>query len=137
MDYVDCTSPVMRMLQAAFSDEIKSFRAYKCESGAALPCLIVRQVSSNTLQLSMIAEGDAKGDVKGDAKGDVKGDIQGDIQAIELLINVGNFLKMNQEAIEGVTMKSIAFQTTPIPDYDEDTEKPGAWCYMRIDYLEN
>lgn len=117
MDYVDCTVPVMRMLQAAFKGEIKSFRAYKRESGAALPCLIVRQVSSNTLQLSMIAEDD--------------------IQAIELLIDIGNFLKMNQEAIEGVTMKSIAFQTTPIPDYDEDTEKPGAWCYMRIDYLEN
>lgn len=115
MDFTDATLPIMKYLSGF--EEFKSVRAYKIYSSDPLPCLMVKQTGNTTIQLLVRADSD--------------------IEALDLLQMVGNDLKRNFASVDGINILDIDFQSTPLPDIDEDTQKYEAWCYMNIKYFES
>jgi hypothetical protein len=108
MDYVDASSSIHGFLKAAFEDEFKSFRIWKIEAGAELPCLLVKPIGKGSLQLLVRSDDD--------------------VEALTKCTEVG---------IEGVNVFDVDFQMPPTPDVDDQSKKNEAWCYMRISYFEN
>ncbi|MDT2759270.1 hypothetical protein [Enterococcus xiangfangensis] len=117
MDYVDASGSIRDFLKATFFDDFNSFRTWKIEARAPLPCLLVKTAGKSTVQLLVRSESD--------------------IEAFEKCVEVGNYLKRNFAYIEGVNVFDIDFQMPPIPDVDEASGKNEAWCYMRITYFES
>lgn len=117
MDFVDPTTMLVKFFKNSFEDQIKSFRSFKIESGVELPCLKVKTVGNSTIQLLVRADGD--------------------IEAAAICTEVANYLKRNHASVEGVNIFDAKFQTIVQPDFDEDTKKPEAWCYMNINYFES
>lgn len=117
MDYVDASGSVMQFLEAAFSDDFRSFRSWKIEAKAMLPCLLVKTIGKGSIQLLVRADDD--------------------IEALEKCTEVGNYLKRNFADIDEVNIFDIDFQMPPIPNVDDETGKNEAWCYMRISYFES
>lgn len=117
MDYVDASGSIHGFLKAAFEDEFKSFRIWKIEAGAELPCLLVKTIGKGSLQLLVRSDDD--------------------VEALTKCTEVGNFLKRNFADIEGVNVFDVDFQMPPTPDVDDQSKKNEAWCYMRISYFEN
>lgn len=117
MDFVDASGSIRSFLKAAFNDEFESYRTWKIEEKAPLPCLLVKTVGKNTIQLLIRSDND--------------------IEALEKCTEVGNYLKRNFAYVDGVNLFDADFQTAPIPDVDDVSGKDEAWCYMRINYFEN
>lgn len=117
MDYLDSTNPIRRFLSQSFDEEFASIQSFKIDSDTPLPCLLVKTIGRQTIQLLVRAEND--------------------IEALQLCTDVGNYLKRNFADIEKINVFDIDFQTVPIPDVDEKTKKDEAWCYMRISYFES
>ncbi|MGG5376068.1 hypothetical protein IGI57_002576 [Enterococcus sp. DIV0213j] len=117
MEFVDSSSSISQFLAASFSEEFKSFRVWKMEERVELPCLLIKTVGKNTVQLVVRADSD--------------------IEALEKCTEIGNYLKRNFSDVEGINIFDIDFQTTPTPNVDEITGKDEAWCYLRINYFEN
>lgn len=117
MDFVDASSSIRKYLKAAFFDDFKSFRTWKIEAAAPLPCLLIKTIGKNTIQLLVRSESD--------------------IEALDKCTTVGNYLKRNFSGVSGVNIFDMDFQMPPIPNVDEETGKNEAWCYMQIDYFES
>ncbi|MED4284338.1 hypothetical protein P4679_20665 [Priestia megaterium] len=52
------------------------------------------------------------------------------------LINCVNLLEAQSASIQGLRVEWCEREGNPIPSRDEDTDKPEAWCYMRLEHLE-
>ncbi|MGX7252709.1 hypothetical protein [Enterococcus raffinosus] len=117
MDFVDASSSIREFLKAAFFDGFESFRIWKIEATAPLPCLLIKTIGKNTIQLLVRSESD--------------------IEALEKCTDVGNYLKRNFSDIEGVNVFDVDFQMSPVPNVDDVSRKDEAWCYMYINYFEN
>lgn len=116
MDFKNATLPLVQYFQRSL-DIFPSIRAYKLDSDVLLPALMIKQVDDTTIQI-IVRSND-------------------DIEALELCEFVGNDLKRNFARVTGINIFDIDFQSTPIPDLDEETDDPEAWCYLSINYFEN
>ena len=117
MDFIDPTMPIIGYLERSFGDQAKSFRSFKAEAGAPLPCVRVKTVGASTVQLIVRADED--------------------VEAFELCTEIANYLKRNGHQIDGINIFDISLQTPIYPSVDEDTHKDEAWCYLSINYFEN
>jgi len=57
-------------------------------------------------------------------------------EAMNKLINCVNLLEAQAAFIQGLRVEWCEKEGNPIPSRDEDTDKPEAWCYMRLEHLE-
>jgi hypothetical protein len=116
ISYVDPIPPVRRLL-----DEMMDERVYgnKIPSTGTLPAVLVRSVGgTDYTRLQVLARAND------------------DIQAMGVLIRAMNILEQNASFIRGLRVSWIEAETNPIHAEDEDTGKPEAWCYMRMEHLE-
>ena len=59
-----------------------------------------------------------------------------DISAMYELIEASNFLIQNVSRIQGLRATWAERESNPIHSTDQDTGRPEAWCYMRVESLE-
>jgi hypothetical protein len=59
-----------------------------------------------------------------------------DFEAMDGLIHAMNLLERNSNQILGLQTVWCSREANPVPDSDQDTQKPEAWCYMRLEHLE-
>jgi hypothetical protein len=59
-----------------------------------------------------------------------------DYEAMDGLIRAMNLLERNSSQIRGLQTVWCSREANPVPDVDLDTQKPEAWCYMRLEHLE-
>ncbi|MBO0962342.1 hypothetical protein J1P26_21805 [Neobacillus sp. MM2021_6] len=59
-----------------------------------------------------------------------------DYEAMGGLIGAMNLLERYASSIAGLQVVWCEREANPMPDVDQDTQKPEAWCYMRLEHLE-
>ena len=59
-----------------------------------------------------------------------------DFEAMSGLIQAMNLLERYASHLNGLNVVWCEREANPIPDIDQDTRKPEAWCYMRLEHLE-
>jgi len=59
-----------------------------------------------------------------------------DITAMNSLVDVMNYLVGYGQWIPGIRVKWVQRESLPIPSVDQDSGKPEAWCYIRLEALE-
>lgn len=116
IDYVDPIPPVIQF----FSNRL-DFDVYGNSFGTnpELPALLVRNAGGTDftrIQLICRAEKDH--------------------EAMSSLIHAMNLLERNASDIEGIHVVWCEREANPIPDTNIDSNKPEAWCYMRLEHLE-
>lgn len=57
-------------------------------------------------------------------------------ESMDLLIQAINLLERYAADISGLSILWCSREGNPFPSLDDDTGKPEAWCYMRLEYLE-
>lgn len=116
IDYVDPIPPVIRVLKPFFSVRIYG---NQFPSSVSLPAILIRNAGGNDYtRLQLLVRGNS------------------DIEVMQLLIEAMNTLQRNAAYIQGLSGVWIERESNPLPDTDEDTGKPEAWCYMRMEHLE-
>ena len=115
IDYVDPIPPVV-----SFLNRVMGFRVYgnTMPSNPVLPSLVVRSAGGNgytRLQLIVRANDD--------------------VTAMATLIRSMNELERNGAEIN-LAGCWIERESNPLPSVDNDTGKPEAWAYMRMEHLE-
>jgi hypothetical protein len=58
-------------------------------------------------------------------------------EAMSRLIVSMNILTQYAANIDGLRVQWCEKESAPVPDIDEDTGKPEAWCYMALYHLES
>ncbi|USK77833.1 hypothetical protein [Peribacillus frigoritolerans] len=116
MDYIDPIPPVLNLLKNGLSVRVYGNRF---PAKAVVPSVLVR-VSGGTdyTRLQLIARADT------------------DYEAMIHLLSATNYLSRNAAYIQGIKVYWIARESNPTHDFDEDTGKPEAWGYMRLEHLE-
>ncbi|MEN3781492.1 hypothetical protein [Priestia megaterium] len=117
IDYLDPIPPVRK-----FIDDLLPERVFgnTFPSTVALPAVLVRNMGGTDytrLQLLVRANDD--------------------ITAMQTLIRAMNSLERYGSNIKGLRVLWIERETAPISATDEDTNKPEAWCYMRVETLQD
>jgi hypothetical protein len=116
IDYVDPIPPVLNLL-ASISD-INVFGNTFSKS-PKLPALLVRNAGgTDYTRIQLICRADQ------------------DYEAMNGLISAMNMLERYASNLIGLQVVWCERETNPIPDIDQDTKKPEAWCYMRLEHLE-
>lgn len=117
IEYVDPIPPVLRMLSPLFKDRARVY-GNTFPTSFSLPAILLRNAGGDEYtRLQVLVRGNS------------------DIEVMRLLIDVMNTLERNASSIDlrGVWIEK---ESNPLPDRDEDTGKPEAWCYMRMEHLE-
>lgn len=117
IDYVDPIPPVRKFLSNLIPERVYG---NTFPSTVALPAVLVRNMGGTDytrLQLLVRANDD--------------------ITAMQTLIRAMNSLERYGSQIQGLRVIWIEREAAPISDTDEDTHKPEAWCYMRMEHLED
>lgn len=115
IEYVDPIPAVVRVLNGLFSERVYG---NTMPESPVLPCLVVRNAGgSDYTRLQLLARG------------------KSDIEAMNLLIRGMNELIRNSSSI-GLRGVWVELETNPISLVDEDTGRPEAWCYLRMEHLE-
>lgn len=115
LEYVDPIPPVRKMLVGMMSEKIYG---NTFPSNVVLPAVLIRNVGGtdyNRLQLLVRANDDITA-------------MQTLIRAMNLIINNASDI-----ALRGAWAEK---EINPISATDEDTGKPEAWCYVRLEHLE-
>lgn len=115
IEYVDPIPPVRQMLDFHYEEKVYG---NTFPSNVTLPAILVRNTGGNGYtRLQLLVRDNS------------------DIAAMTLLIDVMNTLQRNADRINlrGVWIER---ESNPIHAEDEDTGKPEAWCYMRMEHLE-
>lgn len=116
MEYIDPIPPVLKLLKNALSIRVYGNRF---PSNPELPSLIVRVAGGlDYTRLQLIARANV------------------DHEAMKNLIDAMNYIESNAAYITEIRVLWAARETNPIHDVDEDTGKPEAWGYMRLEHLE-
>ena len=116
IDYVDPIPPVVKLLSSLFDEKVYG---NTMPNNPALPCILVRNMGgTDYTRLQLLVRG------------------RSDIEAMVLCINAMNDLRRFASRIQlrGVWIEK---ETNPISDIDEDTKRPEAWCYLRMEHLES
>lgn len=88
-------------------------------SNAELPALMVRSAGgTDYTRLQLIARSNS------------------DSEAMGIVINALNRLESNAPFLSGIRVIWAERESIPVPDVDEDTGKPEAWGYLRLEHLE-
>lgn len=117
IDYVDPIPPVRKFLSTFMSERVYG---NIFPSTTTLPAVLVRNMGGTDytrLQLLVRATDD--------------------IAAMQTLIRAMNFLERNGSAISGLRVLWIERETAPISSVDQDSNKPEAWAYVRLEHLED
>lgn len=115
IDYVDPIPPVLKMLKPFFKERIYG---NLFPQNVSVPAILIRNAGGNEYtRLQVLVRGN------------------NDVDVMRLLIQVVNVLERNASSIDlrGVWIEK---ETNPLPDIDEDTRKPEAWVYMRMEHIE-
>lgn len=115
MKYVDVIPPLIKLIKNFFD-----FRIYgnMFPPDAVLPSVMIRTAGGNGYtRLQIIARAHTAQ------------------EAMNNLIAFMNQLE-SLSSIPGVQTIWIEREQNPMPDMDEDTQKPEAWVYMRLEHLE-
>lgn len=116
IDYIDPIPPVLRMLKPLYEERIYG---NQFPLNPSLPAILIRNAGGNDYtRLQVLVRGNS------------------DIEVMWLLIDVMNTLERNAAHIDGLRGVWVEKESNPLPDKDEDTGKPEAWAYMRMEHLE-
>jgi hypothetical protein len=116
IQYVDPVPPVRKLLDALMEERVYG---NQFPQNVGLPAVLVRNTGGNgytRIQLWVRANDD--------------------IQAMNILIRAMNLLERNAASIRGLSVLWAERESVPIPDRADDTGKPEAWCYVRLEHLE-
>ncbi|MGR9527682.1 hypothetical protein ACSS31_28900 (plasmid) [Priestia megaterium] len=116
IDYLDVVPPVRK-----FIDDLIEEKVYGSSfpSTPVLPAVLVRNMGgSDYTRLQLLARAND------------------DITAMKLVIKAMNLLERYGANIVGLRVLWIEKDTAPIASKDDDTGKFEAWCYMRMEHLE-
>jgi len=118
IDYKDPIPPVIRLLTPAFEGRF-SIYGNRFPDHVGSPAVLIRTVGgTDYYRLQLLARAES------------------DITAMETLIDVMNYLERYGNNVDGIQTLWCERESNPIPDTDEDTGKPQAWCYMRLESME-
>lgn len=116
IEYVDPIPPVVKLLNKLFDERVYG---NTMPENPALPCILVRNMGgSDSTRLQLLVRG------------------RSDIEAMALLIRAMNNLIRFASRVElrGVWIEK---ESSPIMAIDEDTKRPEAWAYLRMEHLES
>lgn len=115
IDYVDPIPAVVRVLNAVFQERVYG---NTFPDSPAMPSILVRSTGgTDYTRLQLLTRGTT------------------DMEAMGLLIRATNELMRNSSNI-GLQGVWIERESNPISAVDEDTGRPEAWCYLRMEHLE-
>lgn len=115
IEYVDPIPPVVRLLNNLIDESVYG---NTMPDNPRLPCILIRNAGgSDYTRLQMLTRG------------------KSDIEAMNLLIRGINELIRNASFV-GLRGVWIDMETNPISAVDEDTGRPEAWAYLRMDHIE-
>ena len=115
IDYIDPIPPVVRFLNNVMDERVYGNRM---PNNSTLPVLVVKSAGgAGYTRLQVIARAND------------------DVTAMQLLIKVVNLLERygSEIALAGCWIER---ESNPMPSVDEDTGKPEAWCYLRMEHFE-
>lgn len=118
INYVDPVPPVIRLLNAAFSNRF-SIYGNTFPSTVRLPALLVKTaggLGSYRIQLLSRANDD--------------------LTAMRNLIDAMNYMVRHGQNMTGIRVQWVSIDSNPIPSVDTDSGKPEAWCYINVEALE-
>lgn len=116
MDYVDPIPPVINLLKNGLDVRVYGNRF---PANAEVPSVLVRTAGgTDYTRLQVIARANS------------------DFEAMDNLIRATNYLSNNAAHIQGIKVFWLERESNPIHDVDEDSGKPEAWGYMRLEHLE-
>ncbi|MCU6603766.1 hypothetical protein OCO53_25330 [Peribacillus frigoritolerans] len=116
MDYIDTIPSVVKLLKTLLGVRVYGNRF---PANAELPSLMVRSAGgTDYTRLQLIARANS------------------DSESMGLAINAMNRLENNAAYLSGIRVVWAERESVPVPDYDEDTGKPEAWVYLRLEHLE-
>lgn len=117
IDYVDPIPPIFRFLRRVINANV--YGNTFPQDTAKLPAVLVRNAGgTDYTRIQIIARADI------------------DSEAMKLCINVINTIGKRYPEIEGLRMIWVEPEAKPIPSFDDEANKPEAWCYMRFEHLE-
>lgn len=117
IDYVDPIPSVVQLLNAYFND----FNIYgnSFPPNISLPSILVKSAGGNDyIRLMILVRS------------------RTDITAMSTLIDVMNYLERYGQHMQGIRVKWVEREQNPVPQTDQDSGLPEAWCYMRVEALE-
>lgn len=115
IEYVDPIPPVIRLLNAFMDAPVYG---NNMPENPKLPCIVVRNAGgSDYTRLQLLTRGTS------------------DIEAMSLLVRAYNELIRNSSLI-GLRGVWVEMETNPISAVDEDTGRPEAWAYIRMEHIE-
>ncbi|MEP9408568.1 hypothetical protein ABKP09_19815 [Peribacillus frigoritolerans] len=116
MDYIDTIPSVIKLLKTLLNVRVYGNRF---PANPELPSLMVRSAGgTDYTRLQLIARSNS------------------DSEAMSLVINALNRLETNAAFLSGIRVVWAERESIPVPDMDEDTGKPEAWGYIRLEHLE-
>lgn len=117
MEYVDPIPPIIRFMKPYLP-----YRVYgnRFSTDIKLPSLLVRSMGgTDGYRIQLICRADT------------------DISAMSGLVQAMNLLESDAQYIQGLRVLWAERESNPIHDIDNDTRKPEAWCYIRLEAMES
>lgn len=115
--YVDPVPPLINLLKPSIQARVYG---NTIPASAPLPCVLIKNAGgSDYTRIQLLARAAT------------------DIEAMKFLILSMNILIQNAAYIRGLRVFDIQKEINPINSIDEDTGKPEAWCYLRMEHLES
>ncbi len=116
INYKDPIPPILQLFETYLDIGI---HGNTFGSSPSLPALLVRNAGgTNYTRVQLIARAEK------------------DFEAMGHLIQAMNLLERHASQISGLNVVWCEREANPIPDIDQDTQKPEAWCYMRLEHIE-
>ena len=116
MEYIDTIPSVVKFLKNLVGTRVYGNRF---PANAELPSLMVRSAGGTDFtRLQLIARANS------------------DSEAMSLVIKAINQLETNASYLTDIRVLWIERESVPVPDMDDDTGKPEAWGYLRLEHLE-
>lgn len=114
--YVDPIPPLIRLLKPSIEARVYG---NTLPTTATLPCVLIRNAGgTDYTRIQLLARANT------------------DIDAMKTLIAAMNILIANAAFVSGLRVIDIQKEINPINSVDQDTGKPEAWCYLRMEHLE-
>ena len=113
--YVDPVAPIIQFLTPFYSERIYG---NTIPSNSTLPAILIRNAGgTDYTRIQVLVRG------------------RSDIEAMYLCIDVMNTLMIHGGSIN-LRGAWVQMETSPIASIDQDTNRPEAWGYMRLDHIE-
>ncbi len=117
IDYVDPIPPILKFYNLWLPDIKVAGNSFY--PNITLPALLVKSAGGiGYSRIQLVARADD------------------DISAMQTLIKAMNLMERYASNINGLRVVWCSRESNPIPSVDSDTNKPEAWCYMKLEHLE-